>query len=305
MNNSAIIICGPTASGKTAAANLIASKINGAIINADSMQIYKDLEIITSSPSQNNASTHLLYNFLEPSFRYSVAAYTKDVQSALNFCKDKGLVPIITGGTGLYIKGLVEGISEIPEISQNSKNMVNEILANGGTSALSRELRKLDPEMAAKLSENDTQRISRSLGVFIETGKSISDFQKNKSEPVLSSYALQTLYLRPERGFLYSLCEKRFDDMINNGAIEEVEIFCKKYPDLARGAVNSLGFSRIKSYLYGKASRQHAVNLAKQDTRNYAKRQYTWFNNQISWGRTILEYSSEDEFSKLLSKILL
>ncbi|NDB81473.1 MAG: tRNA (adenosine(37)-N6)-dimethylallyltransferase MiaA [Alphaproteobacteria bacterium] len=286
----ALIICGPTSSGKSKLAMEYALKYQGAIINADSMQIYEDISILSSSPSKldKDSFPHYLYNFLSAGISYNVARYLRDISITLNECLDRNLLPIITGGTGLYIQAIMCGISEIPEIRPEAKLEVERIRAKGGVEIMYEELRRHDPEAAFKLNARDSQRVARALEVILSSNISILEFHQKKTTPVLEAYVVETIYIKPERKQLYTECDAKFDMMIANGAIDEVASALDKYPNIHNGLTKILGFKHIASYLRGEISKIEAVNNAKKDTRNYAKRQYTWFNNQISWPHNIL-----------------
>ncbi|MDX1916464.1 MAG: tRNA (adenosine(37)-N6)-dimethylallyltransferase MiaA [Rickettsiaceae bacterium] len=292
----ALIICGPTCSGKSSLALKYALKYNGAIINADSMQVYMGIDILSSSPSDcdKRAVPHFLYNFLGISENYNVGRYLNDIVVVLEECKKRNLLPIITGGTGLYINALVNGISEMPEVLLAARQEIDALYSKGGRALLYQELESKDPKVAAKINPSDTQRIERALGIFLSSSKSILDYQSNKLRSVLSDYNIQTIYLRPERNLLYQNAELRFDSMIKNGAVEQLSKLLESNIKLEGGGTKVLGFKHILLYLKGQISISEASIEAKQDTRNYAKRQYTWFNNQISWPHNTISSCSKD-----------
>lgn len=277
------IICGPTASGKSDLALKMAQEINGSVINADSMQVYDALKILSSSPKdyQKEKVPHYLYNFKQPTEKYSVANFIQDCDEAINDSSKKGYTPIIVGGTGLYIDAIINGISEIPPIDENTKNEVQNIIRENSIEELHNLILKLDPLSGAKLKKTDKQRIVRSLEVFLSTGKSIVEFQKFKTDSITKNFNVKVTYLKPERSILYEVCNSRFEEMIKFGAINEVEEFLEKYPNLNYGPINILGAKEIIAYLRGEISLDSAISLAQQKTRNYVKRQFTWFNNQL------------------------
>ncbi len=299
------IICGPTASGKSELAINLAKKIHGSIINADSMQVYNALPILTSSPKENEKEIvpHFLYNFLDPEIKYSVGKYLEDCAVAIKESLSNGYTPIITGGTGMYINAVVNGISDIPEISREIRNEVQDFLNQKGLEELHNLLSKLDPESAAKLNKTDKQRVSRAYEVFLQTGKSILEFQKNIQSSILKNYKIRTIYVRAERKFLYELCDQRFDNMLKGGALEEVKEFMNYHSHINHGIINALGAKEIMDYLSGRVDIDSASCDAKKKTRNYAKRQYTWFNNQINWDHSRLEFASIDEYRSASSNL--
>lgn len=301
----AYIICGPTCSGKSQFAVKIAQSIGGALINADSVQVYDGLYTLSASPAfaDKDSAVHFLYNFLSPTIKYNVSDYVKDCRNIIELCSKKDLIPIIVGGTGLYINALMEGISLIPKVSSEVRDQIVEIIESKGIAHVHSLLEKLDPKMANKLSTNDKQRISRSYEIYLETGKSILEFQSIKEEPILKNYDVQTIYLKPERQFLYNLCNERFLRMLRNGALKEALKFQENYPSISHGVVKALGFKELISYSKNEISMDEAMIRAQTATRNYAKRQYTWFNNQISWPKTTLEYSNSKEYNTLFDNI--
>lgn len=285
-----IIICGPTASGKSRFALDMAKEINGAIINADSMQVYNCLPIITASPSDSDKkqAPHFLYNFLSPDSHYSVANYVEDCAKAIIESRRDNLVPIITGGTGMYINALMNGLSSIPEIDQTHREEIVSLVNKYGIKFLYDKLAEIDPEAASRLNPSDTQRIIRSYEVKSFTGKSILEFRQKNEPSILSGFNVKTYYIKPERKILYEICDSRFISITSNGGIEEVEKFNKAYPHLKTGPAKALGVSELSLYLSKMLSLEDAIKLAQTKTKQYAKRQLTWFNNQISWPHEVI-----------------
>lgn len=288
--NSAIIICGPTASGKSSFALKLAMERGGAIINADSMQIYNCLNLITASPSLANKThvPHFLYNFIDPTSHYSVANFVDDARKIIKECTAQNMTPIITGGTGMYINALMNGISSIPEIDQSHRDEIIHIAKNHRIEILYHKLKEIDPEAASKLNMQDSQRIIRAYEVKSFTGKSILEFQLKNSPPILKDFAVTTYYIKPERTVLYKMCEKRFLSITNNGGVKEVAEFIAQYPGLETGPAKALGVRELKAYIENHITREEAIKLSQIKTRQYAKRQLTWFNNQLSWEHHIL-----------------
>lgn len=301
----AYIICGTTCSGKSQFAVKLAQSIGGALINADSVQVYDGLYTLSASPAfaDKNSAIHFLYNFLSPTIKYNVSDYVKDCRKIIESFSKKDLAPIIVGGTGMYINSLMEGISLIPEVSSEIKDQIAEIIESKGIAHVHSLLEKLDPIMANKLPQNDKQRITRSYEIYLQTGKSILEFQAIKEDSVLKEYEVETIYLKPERQFLYKNCNERFLRMLENGALEEALKFHENYPSISHGVVKALGFKELISYSKNEISMDEAILRSQTATRNYAKRQYTWFNNQISWPKTTLEYSNSKEYHTLFENI--
>jgi tRNA dimethylallyltransferase len=290
------IIVGPTASGKSEFAINLAAKLSGVVINADSMQVYKGLEILSSSPSEidKENTKHLLYNFFSLEENYSLGKYITNLANSLSSIT----VPsVIVGGTGMYINAAINGIVKIPEISLDVKNTINEEFENSGVEGLFSMLQKTDPNSALHLKPSDKQRIVRALEVYFQTGKSIISFKDNISDPILKNYKLSIIYLRPKREFLYDIINSRFEKFVKMGAIEEVKKLKDKYDNISSSAFKAIGALEFSKFLDAEISLDDAINLSQKKTRNYAKRQYTWFNNQLSSENlTIIEYSSVAEF---------
>ncbi len=301
----AIIICGPTASGKSALATKIAKEINGCIINSDSMQVYTDLEVITSSPStaDKREISHLLYNFVDSNTQYSVANYIDDAKKAIVISLKNNYVPIFTGGTGMYINALINGISSIPKIPKEIRLEAEEIIKKKGLGNLYQELEILDKNTAKILNKNDSQRIIRAYSVKKFTGNSILSYRNLSKKSPLLNISTTIFYMKPEREFLYKSCNDRFVSFIENGAIEEIESFLKTHQDVNCGPTAAIGFQELKSYIRHEISIEAAIALAQTKTRQYAKRQNTWFKNQLKHKNQIIEFSSKSEFLMKISNI--
>ncbi|MCD7827877.1 MAG: tRNA (adenosine(37)-N6)-dimethylallyltransferase MiaA [Clostridiales bacterium] len=288
-----IAVVGPTASGKTSLGIEIAKKINGEIVSADSMQIYKGMEIATAKPTQQERTQipHHLIDFLEPAETYSVAEYVRDAKNAIEDIVFREKNPVIVGGTGLYTDSLLEGI-EFGFVPNNEtvRTRLKERMEKEGSAALLSELRNIDPETASKLSENNKGRIIRALEVYYLTGETISE-QKRKSREKESPY--DAFYIGIEykdRQNLYRRIEKRADMMIEDGLLEEAE----KYINLGEQttAKQAIGYKELKPYFEGKITLDEAVSELKKQTRHYAKRQMTWFRRNKN---IFYVYPDEDE----------
>lgn len=272
-----IVIGGPTASGKTALSIELAKQINGEIISADSMQIYKDMNIGTAKPTieEQEGIKHYLLDFVSPEERYSVADYKIQAKKAIKEILEKGKIPIVVGGTGLYIDSLIYEI-EYPKIETDLKyrEELEKRVNQNGLEELYKEATKIDPVATKKISVNDRKRILRVLEIYHQTGKKKSDLDiESRKEPEYN-YILFTITM--DRQILYDRINKRVDLMIQNGLIEEVENLCKKYNEFPT-AMQGLGYKEVVEYLEGKISKEEMIEKVKQESRRYAKRQLTWF----------------------------
>lgn len=299
MSNNIIIICGPTASGKSKYALEMAKKYNGAIINADSMQLYKGLGILTSSPSQEDKKSisHHLYNYLELGDVFSVAKYQEAALNVIASVKRSDYLPIIVGGTGLYINALINGINQIPDIDKQIRIDSEKLLDKIGKEEFFHKLITIDPLVSDKINISDRQRMIRAYEVMKQTGKSIRYFQAKKVDSPLKGYKISTIMLSPKREFLYQMCNERFLYMIKSGGIEEVKNFLDD--DIK---IKPLGFLELSLFLKGAISLEEAVIIAQNKTRQYAKRQVTWFNNQIT-EKSVIEFGSQKEYETILSNV--
>ena len=278
MKKKIIIICGPTASGKSSYAMDMAKAKNGAIINADSMQIYQEIPILTASPNDEDKKTipHHLYNYISIQDNFSVAKYQQEALAKISEVEKGGYLPIIVGGTGLYISSLLYGLNIMPEIDHNIRNNVRSLLQEIGNEAFHAKLTSLDPPVAARLSAGDSQRMLRAYEVHLQTGKSILHFQEAEVKSQLADYDIETIMISPERSILYRNCDERFAHIVRNGALEEVK------NSMHKGSSKALGFEQLAAYLKNEVSLEEAITLAQNKTRQYAKRQVTWFNHQIN-----------------------
>lgn len=273
-----IVICGPTASGKTKLSIELAKKINGEIVSCDSMQIYKDMNIGTAKPTEEEMQgiKHYLIDCVSPQTRYSVADYKKDAIFAIKEIFSKGKVPIIVGGTGLYLESLIYNIeyNEI-EVDLKYREELEKIEKEEGLESLYKKAELIDPEAIKKISHNDKKRIFRILEIYKSTGKNKTQLEiesrKNKPE-----YDYLLFGITMDREKLYERINLRVDLMIKDGLVEEVKKLCKKYKELPT-ALQGLGYKEVVEYLDGTISKEEMIEKIKQETRRYAKRQLTWF----------------------------
>ncbi len=281
------IVAGPTAGGKSAFALGLAKKLNGVVINCDSMQIYDGLHVLTAQPTEQDKREvpHVLYGILQPAEPCSAGIWQALATHEIKTAIENGQTPIICGGNGMYIKTLMEGLSPIPETPPEIRERANARQEEIGTAAMHEELKKRDPESAARFHPEHTARIVRAWEVFEATGKKLSDWQKESKNAPPENWNFEIHKIIPEREELYRRCDMRFNRMLDNGALEEVEDFSARLdsgeipapPLLAK----ALGFAHLRAFLAGKISLEQATTLAQTETRQYAKRQVTWFKNQL------------------------
>ncbi len=281
-----VVICGPTASGKTALSIELAKKINGEIISSDSMQIYKDMDIGTAKPSKEEMQgiKHYMLDFVEPNKRYSVADFKKDAERAIEDILEKDKVPIVVGGTGLYVDSLIYGIEyqDIKFDEQYRKELENRAKQEG-LENLYNEAKQIDPQAMEKISANDQKRILRVLEIYKATGKNKTE-QEIESRKNGIKYDYKVFAINMDREKLYDRINKRVDIMIEQGLIQEVEDLLKKYDEFPT-AMQGLGYKEVVEYLQGEISKEEMIDKIKMETRRYAKRQITWFkkNKQTIW----------------------
>ena len=281
-----IVICGPTASGKTKLSIELAKKINGEIVSCDSMQIYKDMNIGTAKPTfeEMQGIKHYLIDFISPDKRYSVAEYKIDAEKAIEEILNKGKIPIVVGGTGLYIDTIIYGI-EYPKIEFDDKYR-KELEAREkkeGLIKLYEEAKQIDEETIKKISINDKKRILRILEIYHATGKNKTE-QEIISREKGPKFDYKVFAINMDREKLYERINKRVDIMIDNGLIDEVKKLLNKYKEFPT-AMQGLGYKEVKEYLENKISKEEMIEKIKQESRRYAKRQITWFkkNKQTIW----------------------
>jgi tRNA dimethylallyltransferase len=282
----ALLIAGPTASGKSALALELAERIGGVIINADSMQVYRDLRIITARPSPEDERRvpHLLYGHVDAAERYTVGQWLRDAQAALTRHPDRPA--IIVGGTGLYFKLLTSGIAAVPPIPAEVRDQLRAQLVAEGLPSLYAKLVKGDPVSAARLKEGDRSRILRALEVLEATGRTLPHWQESNAPPIIDPAEAVKVFLAPDRKELGTKIDARFDAMLAAGGLDEVRPLAARNLDPALPAMKAHGVPWLIRHLQGEMSLDDAASHAKADTRSYSKRQFTWFRNQLpdwSW----------------------
>lgn len=281
-----IVICGPTASGKTALSINLAKQINGEVISADSMQIYKEMDIGTAKPTKQEMENikHYLIDCVSPDQRFSVAEYKKEATLAIEEILQKGKVPIIVGGTGLYIDSLVYGIEyNEMQVDLEYREELEKIAEEKGLEYLYNKAKEIDNDAMQKISVNDKKRIFRVLEVYRSTGKTKTELEKESRQKDVK-YDFKIFAIDMDRQVLYDRINKRVDIMISSGLVEEVKSIISKYPCMPT-AMQGLGYKEVVEYLEEKCTKEEMVEKIKQESRRYAKRQLTWFrrNKNILW----------------------
>lgn len=285
MKRKVIVIVGPTASGKTGVSIDLAKKINGEIISADSMQIYKKMNIGTAkvTPEEADGIKHYLVDVLNPDEEFSVAKYKELAEQAIEEILKKGKVPIIVGGTGLYVSVLTNGIELSEEKEDNSiRILLEERVKKEGIDGLYSELQEIDPESALKIDKNNTRRVIRALEIYKLTGKTKTQADKDSIKEPKYDYSIYGILT--DREELYNRINMRVDIMIEQGLIEEVKELREKY-NFSKTALQGIGYKEVIEYLDGRVSKKEMIEKIKLESRRYAKRQMTWFkrDKNIKW----------------------
>ncbi len=303
-----LVIGGPTASGKSGLALSWAKRADGVVINADSMQVYADLRVVTARPSAADEAEapHTLYGVVPASVRMSAARWRELALAEIDRAHAEGRLPIVVGGTGLYLRSLMQGLSDIPDIPADMRQAAMDLQAAIGSPALHARLAEIDPVTAARLHPTDSQRLIRAWEVIQATGRSISDWQADPPTDVPTHLSFTTLVVEPPRPRLYAQCDRRFLIMLDQGAEAEVAALMAQGLDPALPAMKALGVPELAAILSGTLDRETAIAKAQQLTRNYAKRQLTWFRNQMPAAVRLdsTELASEGAFAKFYDRIM-
>ncbi|MDR1828536.1 MAG: tRNA (adenosine(37)-N6)-dimethylallyltransferase MiaA [Methylobacteriaceae bacterium] len=280
----ALLIAGPTASGKSAFAVRLAERIGGVVINTDSMQVYRDLFILSArpTPEETLGIPHLLFGHVDGAENYNAGRYLKDVEDILASAEVKGKIPIFTGGTGFYFKVLLEGLSPVPDVPEPVRDSLRAWARERDTSALYRRLYDVDPGYAERLGGSDRLRILRALEVYEATGKSLLDFHGERTPGPLAGGATLRFFLEPERAELNRRIDLRFLGMMKRGALEEAAGLFKRQLDPLLPVMRACGVRPLVEHLNGSLGLEEAVIQAQTDSRRYAKRQMTWARHQMS-----------------------
>ena len=248
-----------------------------------------------------NELPYHLYNFLDVNYECSVAKYAQLAAEKIKEISTRKKLPILVGGSGMYINSLIKGFSHIPDIEPEVRTKVRSLQASLGSNDFFELLKKSDPEIARVLNAQDSQRVARAYEVFLQTGKSILYYQKSNIK-LLEGFSFKVILLLPNRQFLYSMCNNRLEQMFKNGAIEEVKSLLNERANINSSAMKSLGVKEIISYLEKRISKGKALEIAQTRTRQYAKRQVTWFKNQLQ-EKDIMEFSNNAEYEKILTMV--
>lgn len=288
-----VLIAGPTASGKSALALRLAEKCPATIINADASQVYRDLRILSARPSaaEEAAAPHALFGYIDGSDSCSAARWAADAKAALAQSAQAGRVPILVGGTGLYLRTLLDGIAPVPEIDPDIRDQVRAMPVDDAYAALQQE----DPEAATRLSPKDVTRIARALEVVRATGRPIHRWHADRVGGIADQVQLCPMILLPPRGWLYARCDHRFVTMVDDGGCAEVAALLARGLDPDLPVMRAIGVPEITALLSGALSRDAAINQGQMATRRYAKRQFTWFRNQspVAWPHHDQELDNE------------
>jgi tRNA dimethylallyltransferase len=292
---SAILIAGPTASGKSALAASLAARLGGAVVNADSMQVYRDLAILTARPKPSDLALepHFLFGHVDGAVNYSVGRYLEDAEAILSQLRTESVLPIFVGGTGLYFKALTQGLSDIPKVPEAIRSAVRARAEGKPAAALHAELAACDPLTAERLRPSDPQRILRALEVFAATGQSLASFHKMKQTPLIDVARCVAIFLAPERDNLHAAIDRRFDAMLAEGALAEVDALRRRKLDPALPVMRAHGVPHLLRHLEGAIDLAEAGRLGKADTRQYAKRQFTFARHQLPDFRWVAPENAE------------
>ncbi len=279
----AVLIAGPTASGKSALALRLAEQLGTTIVNADSMQVYRDLRILTArpTPEEERRVPHRLYGHVDAAVRYSTGQWLRDVGAVLSEFAREGRTAILVGGTGLYFKALTTGLAAVPPIPADIREQVRARIESEGAPALHAELMRLDPTTAQRITVNDRSRISRALEVMLATGRSLTDWHREGLPPLIAAEHAAKGFITSERAELVQRIETRFAAMLKAGALEEVRALAARKLDASLPAMKAHGVPWLIRHLNGEISLEAAAAGAVMDTRRYAKRQLTWFRSQM------------------------
>ena len=305
--NPVIVIAGPTASGKSQLAIDLALEFNGIIVNADASQIYKNIPVIAASPSEEdkNIVEHRLYEYVDNCVHRNVVSWLNDAVVEIKNIWSEGKVPVVVGGGGLYIDNLINGTTPIPEISVEIRNRVMSFLEEEGVGALYERLQAEDLKAAEMLNPKDTTRVRRAYEIFLQTGISIADWYQKPMNKKLPEAEFFVIKLLPSKSGLDERCDLRFDKMIESGAIEEVKTLASKNLSKDMPSMRAQGVPEILAYLSGAMTLSDAVELAKIHTRQYAKRQITWFKNKLNADVSIDNcYTGQKEVLNNLKQLL-
>ncbi len=278
-----VVVAGPTGSGKSALALAIAERFRGAVVNADSMQVYRELAVLTARPDADalGRAPHHLYGAIPAAERCSAGRWRAMAVDAIEASRAEGRLPVVVGGTGLYLEALMRGLAAVPAVPESVRRAVSVRLDREGVAAAHAALARADPESAARVPPSDPQRIARALEVWEATGRSLSDWQRDGQE-ASGGFRFLTILIDPPRAALYAACDVRYTGMIARGGVNEVRRLAGLGLDPSLPAMKALGVRELLAFLDGRASLAEACAAGQKATRNYAKRQMTWFRNRLA-----------------------
>jgi tRNA dimethylallyltransferase len=293
-----LVLAGPTASGKSALALAIAERFHGTVVNADSMQLYAELAVLTAQPDATSLARapHRLYGVLDAAERCSAARWRAMAEREIDAARAAGRLPIVVGGTGLYLRALMQGLADVPPVPEPIRAALGRRLAAAGARALHAELAAIDPATAARLAPNDRQRILRALGVLEATGRPLSEWLASASVAAGPPYRFHPYVLDPPRPALYAAIDARLAAMAEAGAIEEVRALLARGLDPGLPAMKAIGVREFGDFLAGRCALSAAVAAAQQASRRYAKRQLTWFRNQLPEANRLAGTLTNEQF---------
>ena len=300
-----IVIGGPTASGKSALAVALAERLDGAVVNADSMQLYRALSILTARPGPDALARapHRLFGIAEPEDIWSAGRWRRRAVEEIDTARSEGKLPIVVGGTGLYLQALTEGIADVPAADPAIRERLRTLLAERGSEAMHRMLSERDPEGAAAIRPSDPQRILRALEVLEATGEPLHAWHARQTPPAEDGRAALQLLLMPDRDAVYAACDARFDGMMADGALAEARAVDAAGLDPRLPMMKAVGLPPLLAHCRGELGLDDAVAAAKRDTRRYARRQMTWFRNRSKPDRVIAAQYSESLLPEIFSFI--
>ena len=301
-----ICIAGPTASGKSAFALDVARAMDGEIFNADALQVYSDLQILSARPTRDEMGDipHHLFGHVSGAVRYSTGQWLREIEPRILDSLARGKTPVLVGGTGLYFRALLQGMADIPAVPPETSMASQAMLDEQGIAALRREAERLDPRAAARVLGDDPQRLLRIVDVATGTGRPLSDWQA-ETHPVVPLRFARYCVLMPPRDKLYAKIDARYDAMLRGGGLEEARAIFAKDFDETLPVMKAIGLRQLRSYFNGLTSLDEAVETAKRESRRFAKRQTTWFRNQPPKAEMLLAEADRDAFLERVKDLAL